>query len=99
MNKPEKYRKLSIAALITGITALCLLIFFNLLWIRLALSIAAIICGSIDLRMIKREICTKKGKGFDITGIATGGIVILIALIFIVEDIISTGEVHLFFPF
>lgn len=99
MNKPEKYRKLSITALITGITGLCLIVFFNLLWIRLGLSITAIICGSIDLRMVKRGIYTKKGKGFNIAGIATGGIVILIALIFIIGGIISTGEVHLFFPF
>ena len=99
MNKSEKYRKLSITALITGIIALGLVVFFNFLWIRLGLSITAIICGSIDLKMVKRGIHAKKGKGFDITGIVAGGIVILIALIFIVEDLISTGEVHLFFPF
>ena len=61
--KSEKYRKLSIAALVTGIIADGLAVlnllgkpFFNLISgmpVVLGLSIAAVVCGSIDLKRIQ----------------------------------------------
>lgn len=82
--KSEKYRKLSIAALVTGILVYSLvipLLFSSLLLptilfpifspIILGLSIAAVVCGSIDLKKIKAGRYNNKGRGFDIAGIVT----------------------------
>ena len=54
----------------------------------LGLSISAIVCGSIDLKGIKKRLLSNKGKGYDIAGIATGGIVVLIAIIFMLGELI-----------
>ena len=87
----EKYRKLSVVALVTGILSVSLAGLYNFLWIPistilqnsldmriipyfivsficivLGLSIAAVVCGSIDLKRIKAGLYGKKGKGFDI---------------------------------
>ena len=112
--KPEKYRKLSVAALVTGILGLSLLALYNFAWmplgfllsklvettnimqifiipfiaIVLCLSIAAVVCGSIDLSRIKKGLYNNKGKGFDIAGIIMGGIVLLFAIVFILGEII-----------
>ena len=111
--KSEKYRKLSIAALVTGILTVSLASLYNFLWmpisnflrdsidisvipyvilpfisVVLVLSIAAVICGSIDLKRIKANLYSRKGKGFDIAGIVMGGIFILFAIIFILGEII-----------
>jgi len=111
--KNEKYRKLSITALITGILAVSLAGLYNFLWmpisnilqnsldmrtipyiivpficIILCLSITAVVCGSIDLKRIKRGQCSNKGKGFDITCIVLGGVFILFALFFALGEII-----------
>ena len=110
-NKSEKYRRLSITSLITGIIPCCylLLLFYLFLPIisfikdnfsseltMLGLSIfktlpfiagfaiAAIVCGSIDLKRIKAGIYSRKGIGLDITGIVLGGFsIFLIAIWFI----------------
>jgi hypothetical protein len=101
---PEKFRKLSIAALITGILAICLAsiyLFLNLslvsirlfnidsfIWdiyfiigylvfVAFCLSITAIVCGSVDLGIIKRSYGRNRGKGFNIVGIVLGVIAIL----------------------
>jgi hypothetical protein len=111
--KPEKYRKLSVSALVMGIIGLGSIALYNFLWmpisivlnkfmksnmtpaiiitfiaVVLGLSIAAIVCGSIDLKGIKKRLYSNKGKGFDIAGIVTGGIVVLIAIIFMLGELI-----------
>lgn len=112
--KSEKYRKLSITALVTGILAVSLVGFWSSVWfsfsivdvlqisnvplsviwaaspmlIALGLSITAVVCGSIDLKRIRAGLYSKKGKGFDITGIVLGGVIILFALVFVLGDII-----------
>jgi hypothetical protein len=104
--KPEKYRKLSIAALVTG--TLMFFIYF-ILYLRMiffqsaramtpvesasvpvslgGLAIAAIICGSIDLKRIKVGRYSNKGKSFDITGIVLGSVFILFVLVFLIGEI------------
>jgi tellurite resistance protein TehA-like permease len=111
--KSEKYRKLSVAALVMGIIGLGSIVLYNILWMPisiflskfmeenitpatiipfialvLGLSIAAVICGSIDLSRIKKGLYNNKGKGFDIAGIVLGGIVVLIAIIFMLGELI-----------
>ena len=112
--KSEKYRKLSITALVTGILAVSLVGFWSSVWfsfsivdvlqisnvplsviwaaspmlIALGLSITAVVCGSIDLKRIRAGLYGRKGKGFDITGIVLGGVIILFALVFVLGDII-----------
>jgi uncharacterized membrane protein YidH (DUF202 family) len=98
--KPEKYRKLSIAALVTGI--LMYLVYF-VLYLRMiffqsaramtpiesssvpillvGLAIAAIVCGSIDLKRIKAGRYSNKGRGLDITGIVLGSFFILVVAV------------------
>jgi len=105
--KLEKYRKLSIAALVTGIL-MCLVYF--VLYLRMiffqnaramtpvestsvpvllgGLAIAAIICGSIDLKRIKAGRYSNKGKGLDITGIVLGSVFILFVLVFLIGEIL-----------
>ena len=89
--KSEKYRKLSITALVTGILAAILAVFWWFGWLPIVLqvsssplafglSITAVVCGSIDLKRIRAGLYSKKGKGFDITGIVLGGPPILFAL-------------------
>ena len=111
--KSEKYRKLSVAALITGILAISLGVIYNFLWmiignflqkfvdagimpyiilpvlgIVLGLAIAAVVCGSIDLKRIRNGLFSRKGKGFDITGIVLGGLFILIVIWFMLGEIL-----------
>jgi len=112
--KSEKYRKLSITALVTGILAVSLVGFWSSVWfsfsivdvlqisnvplsviwaaspmlIALGLSITAVVCGSIDLKRIRAGLYGRKGKGFDITGIVLGGVIILFTLVFVLGDII-----------
>ena len=112
--KPEKYRKLSITALVTGILVVCIGGLYNFLWmfiadflqtyvvdvgmipyiilpvlaIVLGLAIAAVVCGSIDLKRIKKGIYSRKGKGFDIAGIVLGGLFILLAVWFLLGEIL-----------
>lgn len=54
----------------------------------LGLSIAAVVCGSIDLKRIKAGRYSNKGRGFDIAGIVLGGIPILIFLVFVPLELI-----------
>ncbi len=54
----------------------------------LCLSIAAVVCGSIDLNRIKRGL-KNKGRDFDIAGIVMGGVVVLFALIFMLGEVIA----------
>ena len=111
--KSEKYRKLSVAALVTGILSISLGVIYNFLWmiignflqkfvdvgmmqyiilpvlvIVLGLAIAAVVCGSIDLKRIKAGIYSRKSKGFDITGIVLGGLFILIVIWFLLGEIL-----------
>ena len=109
--KPEKYRKLSITALVTGIISISIVILYNCLFLLqlflemqlgfifiistfympaiFLLSIAAIVCGSIDLKRIKAGHYSKKGKFFDITGIILGGAsLILFAAFFLLGEIL-----------
>ena len=111
--KPEKYRKLSVTALVTGILAISIGGLYNFLWMLIAdflqtfadagmmpyiilpvlgivlgLAIAAVVCGSIDLKRIKAGIYSRKGKGFDITGIVLGGLFILIVIWFLLGEIL-----------
>ena len=110
--KLQKYRKLSVAALVTGILAISLGVIYNFLWmiignflqkfvdagmmpyiilpvlgIVLGLAIAAVVCGSIDLKRIRNDLYSRKGKGFDITGIVLGGLFILIVIWFMLGEI------------
>jgi hypothetical protein len=111
--EPEKYRKLSVASLVTGILAISLAGLYSFLWMPIAnflqnsivmstipyviisfisivlgLSIAAVVCGSIDLKRIRAGLYSKKGKGFDIAGIVLGGVFILFALYFALGEIL-----------
>jgi len=103
---PERYRKLSIASLITGILPyICVLLMwlvfeillrgvnFNEIIITIlsfavlfGLPIAAIVCGSIDLRRIKKGKYSNKDKSFDITGIVLGSVFILAVIGFALSD-------------
>ncbi len=106
--KSEKFRKLSIAALVTGILGISPTIISPLLdptvekfitsslsnvgvllaigllivgYVGFGLSIAAVVCGSIDLKRIQAGRYSNKGRGFDITGIVLGGIPLLTILV------------------
>jgi hypothetical protein len=104
--KREKYRKLSIAALITGILTFCnayifiifggsfvliylqnliIIIFIVSFWL-ISLPVAAIVCGSIDLKRIKAGLSSHKGKSLDITGIVLGSVFILIVAWFLLGE-------------
>ena len=101
--KAEKFRKLPIAALVTGILTygnVYLVIrviwssifvnldwptapFFILFW-AFSLPIAAIVCGSIDLKRTKAGLFRNKVlKGMDIAGIVLGSVFILLLTVFI----------------
>jgi hypothetical protein len=111
--KLQKYRKLSVAALVTGILAIGFGFLYNFLWMPIAnllqssvdvsiipyivlpgvgiafgLAISAVVCGSIDLERIKAGINSRKGKGFDITGIVLGGLFILIVIWFLLGELL-----------
>ena len=47
-------------------------------------------CGGIDFKRIKADIYTRKGRGFDITGIVLGGLFISIVLWFLLGELIVT---------
>ena len=122
--KSEKYRGLSIAALVTGILSIISFIviiilspfntisdngglMFNfgnfVIYILpgISLPIAAIICGSIDLKRIKSGRYSSKGKGLDITGIVLGSIFLLPILLYITLEIIVNRHaiLDIFFDF
>ena len=81
--KSEKFRGLSITALVTSILAIGLIgivispLFFFLngvianifLFSSPVWSIVAVVCGSIDLKRVQAGRYSNKGRGFDITGI------------------------------
>ena len=118
--KKEKYRKLSIAALITGILAFTPIfistqlvdimaksipsflgnvlgfLFAILGFVLYGLPIAAIVCGSIDLKGIKKGHYSNKGKGFDIAGIVLGGIFILSGLVFALLEEIFLSQLYIY---
>lgn len=53
-----------------------------------SLPVAAIVCGSIDLKRIRKGLYSNKGKGLDITGIILGAIYLLIVAIFLLDEVI-----------
>jgi len=103
----ERYRKVSIIALITGILAIFFCILYFILWtlfddfltsliannefvsyiiftyvfVGIVLTIATVITGSIDLKKIKRGNYSRKGEGFDITGIILGSLLMLFGFV------------------
>ena len=109
----EKFRNLSLTALIAGILAdslACLYLILSLTdfiqipiedistyiigislftTIIICLAITAIVSGSIDLKRIRAGKYTKKGRGFDTAGIVLGAIIVLVALFFVLEEIID----------
>ena len=122
--KLEKYRGLSIAALVTGILSIISFIVIVILSPFNAISdygglvfnfkdfviyslpgiglpVAAIICGSIDLKRIKSGRYSIKGKGWDITGIVLGSIFLLPILLYITLEIIVNRHaiLDIFFDF
>ena len=109
--KSDKYRKLPITSLITGILSLTIFSFPELqMWIScylvtdtqrlifnfsvgiilgIILPIIAIVCGSIDLKRIKKGLHKSKVfKGFDITGIVLGSIIFLLVTTFMLGEIL-----------
>ena len=58
------YWKVNLSDLIIYLIIFCL--------IPLTLSTTSITCGSIDLKRIKSSLYSRKGRGFDITGITLG---------------------------
>lgn len=87
--KKEKFRGLSITALITGILSLIPNLLFapleNLFgpnniysyfmgFLQFGFILTAILCGSIDLKKIKKGLYNKRGKGLDISGIVLGSL-------------------------
>lgn len=113
--KSERFRKLSITALVLGILTysyvylipqLISFMVFTLrdyiqneiiiasivgiiVFILMGLPIAAIVCGSIDLKKVKARLSSVKGRGFDISGIVLGSIFILAVLMFLLGEIIA----------
>jgi hypothetical protein len=101
---PQRYRKLSVTSLITGILTyifILLILLFLLkmayvnditniiiLFTAFALAIAAIVCGSIDLKTLKSGHSSNKGKGFDISGIVLGSVFILTDIIIVVWNLL-----------
>ena len=94
-SKKESPSRLSIAALVTGILAGALGMLkitmplggrINSIIIPLVflLVIAAFVCGGIDLIIIKVGRNSKKGRGFDIAGIALAAILVLVVVGFFV---------------
>ncbi len=87
-----------LADVIVGLYLFFLLFFTDLLrntvgdiapaCIIFGLSIAAVVCGSIDLERIKTYHYSNKGKGFDIAGIILGVIFTLFTLVFMLGEII-----------
>jgi len=112
--KTEKYRKLSIAALVSSLIVIFIGGLYNFLWMFIAqflqkyivdtgmipfiilpvlgvifcLAITSVVCGSIDLKGIKKGIYSRKGKGFDITGIVLGGLFILFVIWFLLGELL-----------
>ena len=50
------------------------------------LPIAAVVCGSIDLKRVKAGRYSNKGKGLDIAGISLGSVFILAVICFALAD-------------
>jgi len=90
--KAEKFRILPIAALVTGIltygNAYLVMVYwssiiFLIFWV-FSLPIAAIVCGSIDLKRTKAGLFRNKVlKGMDIAGIVLGSVFILLVTVYI----------------
>ena len=59
-----------------------------LVFILTGLPVAAVVCGSIDLKRIKSNLYSTKGKGMDITGIVLGSVYLLIVFLFLLGEII-----------
>jgi hypothetical protein len=101
---PQRYRKLSVTSLITGILTYSFILLMLLILLKMAyvnditniiilftvfgLAIAAITCGSIDLKTIKSGHSSKKGKGLDISGIVLGSVFILADIIIVVWNLL-----------
>ena len=103
----QKYGKLSIASIITGMLAVSFCVLYFISWALfdnfltsfvagykfmpyvlflyvcagVCLTITAVITGSIDLSRIKTGTYNYTGKGFGITGIVLGSLLILFGLI------------------
>lgn len=113
--EPEKYRKLPITSLVTGILSFTILSFLKItecassflatitqVWIfnislasilGICLPITAIVCGSIDLKRIKKGLHKNKAfKGMDITGIVLGSIILVFIALFILGDILLSDR-------
>jgi len=103
--KAEKFRKLSIASLITGILPYIYMLLLYLIleillkgvyiidtlvtsltFVGFGLPIAAVVCGSIDLKRVKAGRYSNKGKGLDIAGITLGSVLILAVIWFALAD-------------
>lgn len=108
---PDKYRKLPITSLVTGILALTIFsapqiimwsssylvtdtqrLIFNFsigIILGIILSVVAIVCGSIDLKRIRKSLHRSKiFKVFDVTGIVLGSIIFLLVTTFMLEEIL-----------
>ena len=98
-NKKEKFRGISVAALISGILSLMPNLLYSQFeklfgennsysfiigFIQFGLIITAIICGSVDLKNIKKDPTKKKGKGLDIAGVVLGSLSIFWQLFLLV---------------
>jgi hypothetical protein len=68
-------------SLLGDIGVILFLIVIN--FIIFGLPIAAVVCGSIDLKSIQAGRYSRKGRGFDIAGIVLGAIFILVGLVFV----------------
>jgi hypothetical protein len=98
----EKYRVLSIIALVIGILATVTerLLFRTIpitlpgdvdiifIYITPVLSIVAVVCGSIDLKRIQSGCYSSKGGGFDVAGITLGGFLLLMILPFLLAGLL-----------
>jgi len=79
----NKRSGLSIASLVTGIISI---VPFGA---GVALGIAGIVCGAIDLNRIKEDKSSKKGRGFDIAGIILGAVGIVVSIVLYIVIIVS----------
>lgn len=109
----EKYRKLSISAVVTGIlpyvftpimpfitdpgspyevyfSSYAIIILYFYIAISFSLAATAILCGSIDLKRIKRKIYSSKGKGLGIVGVILGAMAILYILFVLIIVLVNS---------
>ena len=82
MNADQKKGTLAVLALVFGIAGIIISWIPLVGFLGLALSIAAIVMGSVELSKINRGISSPSGKSFAVTGIVLGIIAFVLSVVF-----------------